>query len=167
MPGLSGRRHSLSNPSSCRLSFLRKREGEAPSEPRRVASRARWRVLPRLGRSLALPLRPALPVRLDAGRNPSVRTGSTLQEIFPHYAALLARAEDLGLLNDCSRILVEAVAVAAWAGRNSSGHNRITPLTNLVQVRLLSDFRRLSCSLSERHDPVSSDLAQMHGQFSS
>jgi len=104
-----------------------------------------------------------LPRPVARERDPT--TGSTLQEIFPYYAALLAGAEDLGLLNDCSGILIEAVAVAAWAGRNSAGHNRIAPLTNLVQVRLRSDFRRLSCSLSERHDLGSSDLAQLHGQF--
>ena len=98
-------------------------------------------------------------------RDPTGWKGSILQEILSYYAALLAGAEDFGLLNDYFWILIETVAVAARAGRNTPGHDRITRLTNLVKVRFLSDFRRFRRSLGERHDLVSSDLARMHDQF--
>src|SRR5260370_42641985 len=78
------------------------------------------------------------------------------------YAALFSGAKHVGVKDYNVGLLVETVAVATRACRDSPCHDRVARLTNLIQLRLLGDFRRFRRSLAERHDLVSFDLIELH-----
>ena len=90
---------------------------------------------------------------------------SCLKQILCHYAALFSGAKHLGLTDYSAGFLVETVAVATRACCDSLGHDRFARLANLIQLRLLGDFRRFGRSLAKRHDLVCPDLPELHNEF--
>jgi hypothetical protein len=87
------------------------------------------------------------------------------EKILCDHAALLSRAEDLGLLNHGVRVLDKTVSVATRACGDSFRHDGIAPFANLIKLRFRGNFGRFRCSFAERHILFSSELTELDSNF--